>query len=42
MPATLAVGETDILLHPPLPLVAVSIGIGMERESQQNDSHADG
>ena len=35
-----AVGETVILLHPPLPLVAVSIA--MERERQQNDSLADG
>ena len=31
----LAVGETVILLHPPLPLVGVSIG--MERGRQQND-----
>ena len=30
-----AVGETVILLHPPLPLVGVSIA--MERERQQND-----
>ena len=35
-----AVGETVILLHPPRPLVGVSIG--MERECQQNDSLADG
>ena len=32
---TLAVDETVILLHPPLPLVGVSIA--MERERQQND-----
>ena len=32
----LAVDETVILLHPPLPLVGVSIG--MERGCQQNDS----
>ena len=38
--ADLAVGETVILLHPPLPLVGVSIA--MERERQQNDSLADG
>ena len=38
--ARLAVGETVILLHPPLPLVVVSIG--MERGCQQNDSLADG
>ena len=36
----LAVGETVILLHPPLPLLGVSIG--MERGCQQNDSIADG
>ena len=36
----LAVGETVILLHPPLPLVGVSIV--MERERQQNDSLANG
>ena len=36
----LAVGETVILLHPPLPLAGVSIA--MERERQQNDSLADG
>ena len=36
----LAVGETVILLHPPLPLVGVSIA--MERERQQNDSLANG
>ena len=36
----LAIGETVILLHPPLPLVGVSIV--MERERQQNDSLADG
>ena len=38
--AGLAVGETVILLHPPLTLVGVSIGI--KRECQQNDSLADG
>ena len=36
----LVVGETVILLHPPLPSVAVSIK--MERGLQQNDSLADG
>ena len=36
----LAVGETRILLHPPLPLLGVSIGI--ERRRQQNDSLAAG
>ena len=37
----LAVGETSvILLHPPLPLLGVSIGMG--RGCQQNDSLADG
>ena len=37
----LAVGETVILLHAPLPVVGVSIV--MERECQQNDrSLADG
>ena len=36
----LAIGETVKLLHPPLPLVGVSIDI--ERECQQNDSLADG
>ena len=35
-----AVGETVILLHPPLPLVGVPIA--MERERQQNDSLANG
>ena len=35
-----AVGEIVILLHPPLPLVGVSIV--MERECQQSDSLADG
>ena len=36
-----AVGESSfIMLHPPLPLVGVSIG--MERERQQNDSLANG
>ena len=35
-----AVGETVILLHPPLPLVGVSIG--MEGGCQQNGSLADG
>ena len=38
--ASLAVGETVILLHPPLPLVGVSIW--MQRECQQNDSFANG
>ena len=32
----LPVGETAILLHPPLPVVGVSIA--MKRERQQNDS----
>ena len=36
----LAVGETVILLHTPLHLVGVSIG--MKRGRQQNDSLADG
>ena len=37
----LAVGETVILRHPPLPVLSVSIG--MERERQQNDrTFADG
>ena len=36
----LAVDGTVILLHPPLPLVGVSIV--MEREHQQNDSLANG
>ena len=35
-----AVGETVILLHPPLPLVGASMA--MERERQQKDSLADG
>ena len=35
-----AVGETAILLHPPLHLVDVSIRVG--RGCQQNDSLADG
>ena len=35
-----AVGETAILMHPPLPSAGVSTG--MERERQQNDSLADG
>ena len=35
-----AVGETVILLHPPLPLVGVSMET--TRECQQNDSFADG
>ena len=35
-PATRATDETVILLHPPLPLVGISIV--MERERQQNDS----
>ena len=38
--AALAIGETVILLHPPLPLVGVSID--MARECQQFDSLADG
>ena len=38
--AVIAVGETVILLHPPLPLVGVSIA--MERECQQNNSLANG
>ena len=36
----LAVGETVILLYPPLPLVGVSIGT--KRGRQKNDSLADG
>ena len=36
----IVVGETVILLHPPLPVAGVSIG--MERECQQNDSIANG
>ena len=39
-PSRLAVDETVILLHPPLPLVGVSIA--MEREHQQNDSLVNG
>ena len=39
-PPDLAVGETVILLPPPLPLVGVSMV--MERGCQQNDSLADG
>ena len=39
-PASLAVDETVILLHPPLSLVGVSIV--MERERQRNDSLANG
>ena len=35
-PGDVGVGEIAILLHPPLPLVSVSIA--MERERQQNDS----
>ena len=35
-PVTLAPDETVILVHPPLPLVCVSMA--MERERQQNDS----
>ena len=35
-----AVGETAILLYPPLPLAGVLVG--MERERQQNGSRADG
>ena len=38
--ARLAVGETVVLLHPPLPLVGVSMA--MERERQQNDSLVNG
>ena len=38
--ATVAIGETVILLTSPLPLVGVSIV--MERGCQQNDSLADG
>ena len=38
--AGIAVGETVILPHPPLPAVGVSIG--MERGRQQNNSLADG
>ena len=38
--AALAVGETVILLHPPPPLVGVSIR--MERERQQNGSLVNG
>ena len=36
----IAVGETVILLHPPLPSAGVSIA--MERERQHNDSLANG
>ena len=36
--ARAAVGETFILLHPPLPLLGVSTA--MERERQQHDSLA--
>ena len=39
---SLAVGETVILLHPPLPLHVVGVSIAMEKERQQNDSLADG
>ena len=39
-PVVVAVGETVILLHPPLPLVGVSIA--MKRQRQQNDSLANG
>ena len=38
--ALLAVDETVILLHPPLPLAGVSMV--MERERQQNDSLVNG
>ena len=38
--APAAPDETVILLHPPLPLVGLSIA--MERERQQNDSLANG
>ena len=40
MLAVLAIGETVILLHPPVPSVGVSIR--MERGCQQNDSLSDG
>ena len=40
MEPSLAVGETVILLHPPLHLAGVSIAT--ERERQQNDSLANG
>ena len=40
-PQNLAVDETVILLHPPLPLVGVSI-VMMEKERQQNDSLVNG
>ena len=36
----LAVGETGILLHPPLPLAGASMW--MEKERQLNESLADG
>ena len=36
----LAVDETVILLHPPLPVVDVAIA--MEKERQQNDNLVDG
>ena len=39
-PDRLAVGETVVVLHPPLPLVGVSIM--MKRRCQQNDNLADG
>ena len=39
-PPDLAVDETATLLHPPLPLVSVSIV--MERERRQNDSLVNG
>ena len=39
-PVSIAIGETVILLTPPLPLVGVSID--MARECEQNDSLADG
>ena len=38
--ASLAIGETAILLHPPLPLVGVLIV--MERERKRNDSLVNG
>ena len=38
--AGIAVGETVILLHPPPPLVGISIRT--EKRCQQNDSIADG
>ena len=40
VPSAVAVGETVILLHPPLSLVGVLIGI--KRGCHQNESLADG